>query len=254
MKTHRKVLFVLSLTLGSFLSYGQAFAGLTFEPGTETQPLQEEDSKKEDSSNHQLGSNLTPVQPQDLPSSSGSLDELTGGALGIKEVRRVSKSYSSLQGKTSSDASLGGDSTEDWKGRPSDDLYTVGAQFGVGEFNGSIGFMPLATGAVKIVHQGFAPDINNQVFVELALGPFFVEGEVAFSYGAHLRWDFVKDLRWTFYGIGGLGGLIAGDALGNAWRLYPRFGVGAFFALFNEVWLRAEISHEFTGVGAVYRF
>jgi hypothetical protein len=49
-----------------------------------------------------------------------------------------------------------------------------------------------------------------------------------------------------------LGGDITGDSLGNRFELYPRFGVGAFWKIGQNFNFRAELSHEFIGLGLVF--
>jgi hypothetical protein len=143
---------------------------------------------------------------------------------------------------------------EDFKGQPNPQQFTVGAAAGLGIVDGNGGFALIGSAAKKIIDRGFAPDINNQVFVELELGTAVRSGPDSFVYGAHLRWDFEKDAEWTFFAIGGLGGNVTDQAgtIGEHWELFPRFGAGAFW---RPAWLppnlsvRGELSHELTVVG-----
>ena len=108
------------------------------------------------------------------------------------------------------------------------------------------GFSLLGTVA-KTLGDGFIPDVEETPSIELQLGPVFGTGLVQFTIA--LRWDFHKDATWSFYGLGGLGG-----ALGPAFTLYPRTGLGAFYWLLQNVALRGEFSHEMLGVGATITF
>jgi hypothetical protein len=139
---------------------------------------------------------------------------------------------------------------EDWKGPPSDAEFTFGAMAGLGMVDPDAGLGLLLNGAKKIYHQGFVPDINNQVFLELTLGPVFAANHVPFVYGIHLRWDFQKDEQWTFYGFGGLGGNIARSTTGGSrFLLFPQFGGGAFYHFDSRFSARGEVSHEWTTLG-----
>lgn len=143
---------------------------------------------------------------------------------------------------------------EAWKGEPRQNHFTIGALTGLAIINTSAGGAVLATASKKIVHDGFVPDINNQVFVELAMGPVFIEGVTALFYSTHLKWDFVKDPQWTFYAIGGLAGHVVDQGEVDQWGFHPRFGVGALMSASENVQLRGELSHELTAVGVSFGF
>ncbi len=142
--------------------------------------------------------------------------------------------------------------SEDFKGSSPAGEYTFGLIGGLGVLDSSAGFAVIGNAAKKIIHQGFVPEINNQVWVEFEAGPLFVSGSSAFIYSAHLRWDFHKDQTWTFYGLGGLGGNITGEKLGSHWELFPRFGVGAFCKVNPQITLRGELSHELFVAGVSF--
>ena len=143
---------------------------------------------------------------------------------------------------------------EDFKGKPRDIEFTVGGLAGLGIIDSTAGFALLGTAAKKIINHGFVADINNQVFLETALGPVFAAGTTTFFYSLHLRWDFEKDQEWTFFALGGLGGDVTGDKLGNHWELFPRFGVGALWHMNPTLTLRGEISHELIALGVSFGF
>lgn len=144
---------------------------------------------------------------------------------------------------------------EPWFGTPPEYRFNVGLSVGTGEFNGTYGPAVLVTGATRLIEQGFAPrSINNQVFLELQLGPLFVNGETALLAGAHLRWDFILDINWTFFAVGGMGTLVGGSGLGSPFHIYPRFGIGAMASLLPELVARAEISHEYQILGLMFKF
>ncbi len=146
-----------------------------------------------------------------------------------------------------------------FKGEAPTQKFHLGAMGGIGVVDSRVGASFQATAAVKVLDRGFADDINNQLFIEGQFGPLFIAGGAAFQYSCHLRWDFIKDLDWTFYGLGGLGGVVTGTSYSpipagpsSASSLfYPRFGIGALWGLFEMVSLRAELSHEFIGFGAI---
>lgn len=141
---------------------------------------------------------------------------------------------------------------EQWKGKPYDSQIQLGGMAGMSVVGASLGFTVLATGAFKIIHQGFLDDVNDQVHIELAAGPLFLAGSVGLMYGAHMRWDFHKNDIWSFYALGGFGGIIIGPSLARTFEFYPRFGIGALWNLFDTISFRAELSHEFTGLGIVF--
>jgi len=146
------------------------------------------------------------------------------------------------------------DSGEDWKGSPDPESWNAGGLLGLAIFDGRAGFSFLGSVARKIVDRGFVPDINNQVFIEAELGPFFIEGENGVFVSAHLRWDFRKDDRWKFFALGGVGSQITGSGLGDAFRVYPRLGLGTMLSITPILSLRGEVSHEAVLVGPAFAF
>lgn len=145
-------------------------------------------------------------------------------------------------------------SAEPWKGRPDSNTTTVGLTGGLGIIDPKVGFALQPSAGFRVLEQGFVPDVNNQVFFEVAAGPVFLSGGSAFSYSLHLRWDFKKDLDWTFFAIGGLGGHATGSALGDRFILHPRFGLGAFRWIDDHFAIRMEASHELISGGISYGF
>ncbi len=140
-------------------------------------------------------------------------------------------------------------STEFWKGKAPDRTATLGAMMGLGIYDGSAGFQVSPNAAFKVAHEGWIEDINEQLLLELQMGPLFVKSSSVFTYSIHLRWDFERDANWTFYPIGGLGGSISSSALGSQWRLAPRFGLGAFWRFHPKFHARFEVTHDFLGAG-----
>ncbi len=141
---------------------------------------------------------------------------------------------------------------EEFKGKPSSADLNFGALAGMGILDSSAGFNLVGAIAKKIVNRGFISDLNDQVFVEIELGPLFVSGSTAWFYSTHVRWDFKRDSEWTFYALGGLAGHVTSQALGDRWTALPRFGVGTFWKVAPMVTLRGELSHELIGVGVSY--
>jgi hypothetical protein len=142
-----------------------------------------------------------------------------------------------------------------WPGRT--EVWTLGVLPGLATINSNTGFALQFAGAYRMIEKGFAPDISNQVFVELQGGPFTTSRGSAFLYSAHLRWDFMLNQDWIFYGLGGLGGNKQGADLGNQFQLLPRFGVGALLNLERQTHLpldlRGELSRELIAVGVQVR-
>jgi hypothetical protein len=159
--------------------------------------------------------------------------------------------YSTTSGKAYSaqESDSGSGSSADFKGSSEFGDTAFGALAGIGVINDSGGFALIPTLSHKILPRGFVPDVNDAVWVEAELGPVFFSGATALWYSAHLRWDFVKDDQWTFFGLGGLAGDVTPDALGHHFQLFPRFGVGALYSIVPYVKIRAEISHELIAVG-----
>ena len=100
---------------------------------------------------------------------------------------------------------------KDWKGPSPETDFTFGTMAGGGVIDSTVGFGIPITLSKKILNRGFAPDMNNQVFLELYGGPLFISGGTAFQYSLHLRWDFLKDTEWGFYG----------GAFGETWCTRP---------------------------------
>jgi len=139
--------------------------------------------------------------------------------------------------------------SSDFKGASPSGELTVGALAGL-SIIGTEGFGLIGNVGKRIVERGFAPDVNNQVYIEGQFGPVFgLAGTTGWHYSAHLRWDFPKDDQFTFYGLGGVGGSI----VASTFRLHPRFGVGGFFYFDSYLAIRAELSHELIGAGISYR-
>jgi hypothetical protein len=144
-------------------------------------------------------------------------------------------------------------SGEDYKSVHPENDFTFGASGGMGLVDTHAGFALIGNIAAKVVKDGFIPDIVNPVFLEAELGPTFVSGATFWMYSTHLRWDFVKDTKWTLFALGGFGGNFGSNRYGDRVALYPRFGVGAFYAL-DTIDLRFEFSHELITVGASLPF
>ncbi len=141
---------------------------------------------------------------------------------------------------------------EQWKGKPYDSMFQFSFMPGIALLGSTVGLGLNAAVAVKVSQHGFIDDINDQAHFEIMAGPIFVSSTVASAYSVHLRWDFHKNDYWSFYLLGGLGGEVGGLLTGNYRAFHPRFGVGALWNLFEFLSFRAELSHEFTGIGIVY--
>lgn len=143
---------------------------------------------------------------------------------------------------------------ENWKGKLDPQKYQLGALAGLGIVNSDVGFSLLGTVARKILDEGFVPDISDTAWIEIAVGPIFMEGDTVFFYSTHLRWDFMKDEQWTFYSLVGLSGQIRDTPVGNDFMMFPRVAAGALLKINPTVALRGELSHELVNIGAVLSF
>lgn len=137
---------------------------------------------------------------------------------------------------------------EDFKGAPPTIEVDFGALAGLAWFGGEGGFAMIGTIAKKIVNRGFAPDINNQVFIEAQAGPVLMSGANPFFFSTHLRWDFIRNDVWTPYALGGISGFFGGGRSPD-WPVKPRFGAGTFWNLSPAVTLRGEVSAELLVAG-----
>lgn len=144
------------------------------------------------------------------------------------------------------------DSAEPWKGPSDKNVWNFSAMTGLGIVNATPGVALMGAAARKVIDRGFAPDLNDSVWAELEMGPVFAKGGAGLVYSAHLRWDFLMNSAWGFYGLGGFGGANTSQALGNKFEFYPRFAAGALWKIFADFTLRAEVSHELTIVGAQF--
>lgn len=143
---------------------------------------------------------------------------------------------------------------DDWKGAPAAGDGGFGGLVGMGLIDSSTGFALIGSASKKILHSGFVPDITNSVSMEGQLGPVFLPRSTAWHYSAHLRWDFEKDVNWTFYALGGVGGNVLSVSSSSRVEVFPRFGVGAFWKMSPLINWRAEVSHELIALGVYIPF
>jgi hypothetical protein len=144
--------------------------------------------------------------------------------------------------------------SSDWKGPLSEYDFSISAMTGLGLLSDSAGLPVIGALSRKILHEGFVPDVSDQVHLEGALGPMFIKGATVWSWSAHLRWDFKKDELWTPFAIGGVGGHFVPDRLGKREEFFPKFGVGAFYSLGENFKLRTELSHTWISAGVALFF
>ena len=142
---------------------------------------------------------------------------------------------------------------EAWKGADPTRDFVFSTMGGLGVINNSAGFGFVGAVSKKIVNHGFVPDISNQVFIEVEAGPVFTGSANPFWFSTHLRWDFHKDSLWSLFALGGATGQVVGTGAGTSqFNLFLRTGIGAFYHFNEQVSLRAEFSHEFTGLGVTW--
>lgn len=138
---------------------------------------------------------------------------------------------------------------EAFKGKAPLESWGVSGLTGVGVYGSKGGFTVTGGISRKILDRGFLSEINNQVHVEVQMGPLWVFSSHAWYYSTHLRWDFIQDSTWKFFGLAGVSGHVTSQALLDRWTFIPRAGAGAFYKLIPGVYLRAELSHELTAIG-----
>ncbi len=147
---------------------------------------------------------------------------------------------------------------EPWKSPLSEKQIQLGVMTGLGVVNNTGGFTILGTVAKKLLNQGFAPEINNQVYMEAHGGALTVSRGSAFMFSLHLRWNFTLDDQWIFYGLGGVGGNVTSKGFGEQFQVLPRFAAGALLNLEHSMqlplWLRGEVSHELIAAGIMLPF
>lgn len=141
---------------------------------------------------------------------------------------------------------------EDWKQTNLPPLYHFGALTGLGIIDSYGGLALLGTASMTVVDHGFIPEVSDSIAAEIEMGPVFVASHTAFWYSAHMRWDFRKDSDWTFYALGGLAGNDTPEGMGGHFEIWPRVGLGTIWKITPTVSMRAELSHEFTGLGVVF--
>jgi len=144
-------------------------------------------------------------------------------------------------------------SSKPWQGARPAHRFSVGTLAGIGITGAFGGPTLLANAGFVIMPEGLVPDMNNQLLIEIEAGPQFLPGSVLMPFSGHVRWDFHYDDFWTFYALGGIGGVIKDSSYASQWELFPRFGVGAFWHFFVNFSFRAELSHEFVGLGVAFR-
>jgi hypothetical protein len=140
----------------------------------------------------------------------------------------------------------------EWKQTNLPPLYHFGAMSGLGVIDSYGGFALLGTASMTVIDHGFIPEVSDSVAAEIELGPVFTSAHTAFWYSMHMRWDFRKDSDWTFYALAGLAGNDTPESLGGHFEIWPRVGLGTIWKVSSSVSMRAELSHEFTGLGVVF--
>jgi hypothetical protein len=139
---------------------------------------------------------------------------------------------------------------DDFKGTPPKGDVDVSALVGAAPVGGTVGLGLEVLASRKLLSQGFAPEINNQVAIELGVGPVFQAAGTSFLYSLNLRWDFHKDENWTFFGLGGLGGLATCKGCDPSLVVWPHAGVGVIRNINEVVGIRCEVSGQMIAIGA----
>lgn len=145
---------------------------------------------------------------------------------------------------------------EAWKGEPSASNVQLSLQGGVDGYRTNNGFAFLGGAAFKAIPNGLLDDVNEVGFFEVQLGHTFLDGGDPWPYSVHFRWDFQRNIDWTFYALGGLGGHF-GDvhAFDADWAVHPRFGIGTLWSPFVEnMSIRAEVAADRATAGVQFSF
>lgn len=151
---------------------------------------------------------------------------------------------------------------DDWQGTPKETNFNLGVLGGVASFDKTGAPVRLFL-AVKLLNQGFVPEINDQVFLEFQGGPVFGlnSGDQAIISGVGLRWMFYKTTRLAFYALGGLRAQYLNAQLnstsgtwGATMTINPSFGAGVSWELASALSLRAEYGLEMLSAGFSLNF
>lgn len=142
----------------------------------------------------------------------------------------------------------------DFQGPENKEKIMVGLSTGIGMIDPKVGIPLVFNTSTRLLDKGWLEDVSDQVFLEFMAGPTFYGGNAPFQWGMHARWDFRRDSVWTYFATGGLGGQITGPETGDRFAIFPRFGIGALKKLREEFSLRADLSHEWILIGAVFGF
>jgi hypothetical protein len=142
-----------------------------------------------------------------------------------------------------------------WKGKPPEGEVSFGLGAGLAPLGSSGGFVSILHLGKKIVHTGFVPDINNQVWIEAAGGFHYGFNSTWWSglFSAHLRWDFIINPEWTLMAMGGVGGWFNNVGGFTTVVVHPRIAAGAVYYFTPQVGLRIDVSHEWTTLGLQVR-
>jgi hypothetical protein len=142
---------------------------------------------------------------------------------------------------------------ENWKGKPYNYRFQFSGLAGMGILNAQSGFQTNITASAEMLHNGFFPDVNNQTYMELGVGPLLLSTGNALAFNIRIRWDFHYTEIWSFFALGGFGGAFSPNGSGGTLvSAYPSFGLGVLWNVFEHVSFRGEISHEFIGLGVMF--
>ncbi|HTL13297.1 MAG TPA: hypothetical protein VL588_12465 [Bdellovibrionota bacterium] len=141
-------------------------------------------------------------------------------------------------------------SEELWKGPIPDQEIQLSALVGA-SISGTHGDLAMAFDVAKrVVEHGFIPDISDDVFLELGLGPDLLASPgTGILYSVHARWNFHMNEIWSLYAIAGVGGSVITTNGSNTASMHPRLSAGAFYHVAPALALRMEIGADFLGGG-----
>lgn len=145
-------------------------------------------------------------------------------------------------------------SGEKWKAEREADGYQLAVLGGMGRVGTKAGFALIGAGAVNLNREGWLDDVADSLYLEFQMGPYSYSGNGQLIYSGHLKWDFRYDNLWTFYALGGIGGTYTDSRFEDGFEFYPRVGLGAAYHLSLDLSVRAEVSHEFVGLGMSFHF
>ncbi|MCC7442481.1 MAG: hypothetical protein IT285_12665 [Bdellovibrionales bacterium] len=145
--------------------------------------------------------------------------------------------------------------TETWKGPAPDQGIQLGFLTGPSIWGTHVDLALMGTLSKLLIERGFVPDITNQVFLEVGLGPDRLASPGSgWIYSFHLRWDFHMDEQFAVYAVGGLGGAVDTSGDTNIASAHPRLSAGVLLKTGGPFSFRGEVGADFLAAGVIVGF